>query len=371
MTILIIVSIVLALYAIVVLVPSLFFVLKKQRSRKLFIPKTFISILIPVRNEEENISECLESVLKLDYPKELFEIIIIDDHSTDKTNSIAEKFLRQNSSVSIIENNGIGKKSALTCGVKKAKGKLIVTTDGDCMVPENWLRSIAEVFENENPVFIAGPVTCRKENNFLQQLLQMEQICLQIISAGSMMMNIPMMCSGANLAYTKEFFLQVNGYEKDEFASGDDMMLMVKAKKMFPGKLRFIKSKNAIVKTRSAKSLKEAVQQRSRWISKFSGYKSFVISFVGILVFLCNAAIFSLGALSIFENSLLMAFIFALVGKMVVDLLLLSLSVPFFREPRLLLLAPIGEIFYPLLAVFSVIARGTGSYKWKGREWKK
>jgi biofilm PGA synthesis N-glycosyltransferase PgaC len=366
------IEIIIFIYAFLLLIPAFVFAFTKQKRRKLFIPKTFISILVPVRNEEKEISACLKSLAALDYPKNLFEIIIIDDHSTDQTKSIAEKFLQTNNElkISVHDNNSIGKKSALTVGVHAAKAELIATTDGDCIVPKNWLQRFAEVYENENAVFIAGTVDYKNQSGIFRHLLEIEQIVLQIISGGAMLLKFPMMCSGANMAYTKQFFLQSGGYENDKFASGDDMMLMLKAQKMFPEKIRFLKSKDAIVKTSATQNFKEAVQQRGRWLSKFSAYKSFYISITGIIVFLMNTIALLSGIVFIFENQMLNGFILALGGKMFVDLLLLSLAVPFFREPRLLLLAPIAEIFYPLLAICSVMVRFSNSYSWKGRKWK-
>lgn len=365
-----IVVLIVSVYAVLLLVPAFVFAFHKEKKRKLFISQTFISVLVPVRNEEDEILACLESLMKMDYPKHLFEIILIDDHSTDQTKNIAEKFSKTNPQISILDNSSIGKKSALTVGVHAAKGKLIVTTDGDCVLPENWLLRFAEVYENENAVFIAGTVAYKKHSGIFRQLLEIEQIVLQIISGGAMLMKRPMMCSGANMAYTKQFFLESGGYENDKFASGDDMLLMLKAQKLFPEKIHFLKAKNAVVKTKSAKGFSEAIQQRSRWLSKFSAYKSSFISLTGIVVFLMNVTVLLSALGFVFQNQLLNAFILALGGKMFVDLLLLSLAVPFFREPRLLFLAPIGEIFYPVLAISSVIVRLSNTYSWKGRKWK-
>lgn len=365
-----------SIYGFVLIIPGLAFVFSKK-SDPIGISKnsgkrTFVSILVPVRNEEKTIGECLKSLSLLNYPRELFEIILIDDHSTDETLEIAKHFGKDFHSLSILKNDpdSIGKKRALTVGVRAAKGELIVTTDGDCIVPVNWIKIIVSVYENEQAAFIAGPVAYVKKSGLLRQLLQIEQIVLQLVSGGSMEMGFPMMCSGANLAYKKDFFMEVGGYENDQYASGDDMMLMQKAQKIAPGKLKFISDHKALVVTKPANNLSEAIQQRSRWISKFSTFKNVWITGTGMVVFLANFFVVFLGLFSIGNHLFVEPFIWTFCLKMLIDLLLLSLAVPFFREPHLLLFALLEEIFYPFLVLVSAIAKLSGSFSWKGRNWK-
>jgi cellulose synthase/poly-beta-1,6-N-acetylglucosamine synthase-like glycosyltransferase len=362
---------ILLLYAVFLLVPGFYFAFSKTGEAEKFSPQLFISVILPVRNEEKNIAVCLESLDGLNYPKELFEIILINDHSTDRTKAIAEQFSKLMPNLRVLENlpANEGKKSAITWGIQSAKGNFIATTDGDCIVPENWLLNIAEAFEKRDAVFVAGPVAYKKRFRLFRDLLEIEQVVLQIVSAGAMNMGFPMMCSGANLAYTKRFFSDSNGYENDRFASGDDMMLMLKASRLHKNKLHFITKRSSIVRTNAASGFAEAIQQRSRWISKFSAYKTGLTGMVGMLVFLANFMLVALAVISLWEPAVLRVFLSALCGKMLVDLLLLSLAVPFFREPRLLLLAPSGEVFYPFLALISTLARLSGSFSWKGRKW--
>lgn len=364
-------AIILLLYAVLLLVPAFYFAFSKTEEDEGFSPQTFISVILPVRNEEKNIAVCLESLDGLNYPKELFEIILINDHSTDRTKAIAGQFSKLIPNLRLLENapGSEGKKSAITTGIQAAKGNFLATTDGDCVVPENWLLHIAEAFEKRGAVFIAGPVAYKKSFRLFRDLLEIEQVVLQIVSAGAMNMGWPVMCSGANLAYTKQFFTDSGGYANDRFASGDDMMLLIKASRLKKDKLHFITKKTSIVRTNAATGFAEAIQQRSRWISKFSAYKTGLTGLLGILVFLANFTLVALAAISLWEPGIFRVFLSALCGKMLIDLLLLSLAVPFFREPRLLLLAPSGEVFYPFLALIATLARLTGSFSWKGRKW--
>ncbi len=368
----IIISVLFFFYGILLLVPGFVFAFSKKDTALDFIPKTFVSILVPVRNEEDTIVECLKSLSMQDYPKEKFEIILINDHSTDKTKEIAERFAKDFSQLKVMDNlpQSLGKKSALTLGVNAARGELIATTDGDCIIPSKWLNKIVKVYQEDNAVFIAGPVAYKRQGGIFRHLLQIEQIVLQLISGGAMKMGFPLMCSGANLAYRKDFFMACGGYENDIFASGDDMMLMLKAQKKYPGKQKFISDPEAIVLTKSADGFAEAIQQRSRWISKFSTYKNLWITGTGIVVIMSNLFVVFLGIFSLCKHMFVDPFIWAFVLKMLIDLLLLSLAVPFFREPRLFLFALLEELFYPFLAICAAIARLSGSFSWKGRDWK-
>lgn len=364
---------ILLLYAAFLILPAIYFHFCKKNVSAKKSELKLISIILPVRNEEKNIVLCLESLKKLDYPESLFEIILINDHSKDQTKNIAERFLKTISNLRIIDNpnNSQGKKSAITNGINHSKGEIIVTTDGDCIVPVSWLKNISAIFSDEMVEFAAGPVAYKKSNDMFRDFLEIEQISLQIISGGSMMIGIPLLCSGANLAYTKKFFSDCGGYNNDKFASGDDMFLMKKAAKLQKGKIRFIPKKSSIVLTNSALGWSEAISQRGRWLSKFSAYRNSATGIIGILVFLAGLLPIILTVFSIVYPILLPVLISALIWKTLIDLLLLSLAVPFFREPRLLLLAPVAEIFYSFLAVFSTIAGLSGTYSWKGRKWNR
>lgn len=187
---------ILLLYAVFLLVPAFYFAFSGRAKEENYSPETFISVILPVRNEEKNIATCLESLDGMNYPKSKFEILLINDHSTDRTKAIAEQFAKLIPNLKIIDNlsGSEGKKSAITLGIKSAEGKIIATTDGDCIVPEKWLLNIAEEFEKHDAVFVAGPVAYKKGFKVFRDLLQIEQIVLQVVSAGAMKMGFPLMC---------------------------------------------------------------------------------------------------------------------------------------------------------------------------------
>ena len=152
---------------------------------------TSISVIIPARNEEENIGECLESILNQRYPKKLFEVIVVDDHSTDKTSDIINKFCGENihliSLNDFTNNQAINsyKKKAIEIGISKASGDLIVCTDADCIANPQWLQTIASFYEKTKAAFIAAPVSYKKEKGFFKIFQSLDFMTLQGITGAS------------------------------------------------------------------------------------------------------------------------------------------------------------------------------------------
>ncbi|WP_315818834.1 glycosyltransferase [Paraflavitalea speifideaquila] len=173
---------------------------------------TFISVIIAARNEEQNLPDLMESLVNQAYPKSLYEVIIVDDHSTDNTAT----FLRANTYAGlsltvlsladyIIEREATRsyKKKAIETGIGVAKGSLIVTTDADCHFGEHWLESMAAFYESTQAKFIAAPVKIIARPTLLGIFQSLDFITLQGITGASVSRRFHSMCNGANLAYEK------------------------------------------------------------------------------------------------------------------------------------------------------------------------
>src|SRR6187401_3516043 len=197
-----------------------------------------ISVIIPARNEEKNIGKLLSSLEKQSYPPHLFEVIVVDDHSTDNTVSVVNSYSFAKLMRLEFDNINSYKKKAIETGIAAASGDLIVTTDADCIVPVKWLKTIASFKEKTNTVFIASPVVLENESNLLQTFQALDFLVLQGITAASVQKKFHNMCNGANLAYERKAFFDVNGFSGiDNIASGDDMLLMQKIAERFPAKV--------------------------------------------------------------------------------------------------------------------------------------
>jgi len=345
---------------------------------------TFISVIIPARNEEKNIGTCIESVIKQTYPANLFEVIIINDYSDDETANIATSYNRRNINVinlaDFTGNNILNsyKKKAIEIGISKAKGSLIVTTDADCIVPNKWLETIASYSKKTGSVFIAAPVSffdLKNEDSILKKFLKVFQsldfMMLQGITGASVHKKIHNMCNGANLAYEKEAFYQAGGFEGiDKIASGDDMLLMHKIQNLYPDKIGYLKSPNAIVKTQAAATVREFMNQRIRWASKADKYSDIKITTVLILVYFLNLWILALAIVSFFQVDIFYLLIFSFFTKTFVELFFLLPVARFFKNEKLLWWFIVAEPFHIIYTLVAGWLGKFGSYTWKGRKVK-
>lgn len=335
-----------------------------------FIPSTKVSVIIAARNEEDAIQQCVLSILNCDYPPELLEIFVINDHSEDST---AEKVLALNhSSVKLINlNESTGKKNALAMGIENASGSVIALTDADCLVPTLWLKSIISYYETFEPKCIAGPISYLHDKTLLQRFQYLDAINNMCVTANGIRRGTYHMANGANLIFQKSAFGEVGGYTTNtNYASGDDMFLIQQISKKYPSKVSFIKSKDAIVLTQPETSLSELKMQRTRWATKSKGYQDKgIIKIQGFVFLFVITLLINLLYSPIGSGLSLFGFLFALFIKWTIDYLYLSKLAQFFghRKPlKSFFGASIAFIFYILFAGWKAM---TGkSYTWKGRE---
>ncbi len=340
---------------------------------KISLPATdiTISVIIPARNEENNIRQLLESLQRQTYPAALTEIIVVDDHSTDQTANIVRQF----SSVKLVqlkeENINSYKKKAIETGIAAAIRELIVTTDADCIPSEEWLQTIAAFKKENGSVFIAAPVVFDCNSSVVQLFQAMDFMILQGITGASVHKNIHSMCNGANLAYERKVFYEVNGFTGvDHIASGDDMLLMHKIWKQYPDRVHYLKSKDAIVATQPMKTWKAFFNQRIRWASKAKKYDDKRIIAVLLLVYFFNLSFLALGIAGFFCYHYWFYLTGIWIAKTLIELpFFLSVS-HFFNKQWA---AKLFFFFQPLHILYTIISGlfgQFGKYEWKGRKVK-
>ncbi len=339
---------------------------------------TKVSIIIPARNEEANIENCFNDIRQQNYPGQLLEIILVDDNSTDKTAEIMSKFKLQNSSMNIIlislnemENFSAYKKRSVAVAVEKASGSVIITTDADCRFNKEWISSIVSCFEKHKPKFISSPVSFSNTDTFFERIQSLEFMSLIGCGAAAINLGSPNMCNGANIAFEKSAYLEVNGFDnKNEPASGDDMFLMLKIAKKYPDKIHFLKSKSAIVYTDAKKNLSEFYQQRKRWASKGTKYNNSSVTVIAFIVYLANLFwLVNFVLAFIYQDFLVLLLILTGLRMLIEILFLYSLASFFDKKKNLLLYIPtfIFNIFYVIIIG---VAGSIGTYEWKGRRVK-
>ena len=344
----------------------------------------FISIIIAARNEEENIGHCIKSIIEQTYPSQMFEVIVVDDHSTDSTAAIVNSFRIENLHVIKLEdylgNQELNsyKKKAVETAIGQARGNLIVTTDADCIVPPRWLEIIANYHEATGDVFIVAPVTYIRPlvtGSFFNQLLNVFQtldfMMLQGITGASVHRKFHNMCNGANLAYEKKGFIEAGGFSGiDAIASGDDMLLMHKIQNLYPDKIGYLKSAGVIVQTHPAKNIREFLNQRIRWASKADKYPEKKITGVLALVYLFNAWIFFIAICSFFYLKALYLLLILLGIKTLAELLLLVPVAIFFKNRKMIWWFILCQPFHIIYTLLVGWLGKFGTYRWKGRNVK-
>nr|WP_315170890.1 glycosyltransferase [uncultured Flavobacterium sp.] len=334
-------------------------------SKKEMAPKTTFSILVPFRNEAENLPILLESISKLKYPTDLFEVLLIDDASEKEFKVSGLKF--KISIVNTIRISNSPKKDAITTGVPLANNDWIVTTDADCIVPENWLLTMDDDIQNHKVEMIAGAVTYDCKPSFLHHFQQLDLMSLQGATIGSFGINKGFMCNGANFAYTKSLFQKLNGFAgNDKIASGDDVFLLQKAITKCPEKVHYLKSKDTIVRTQPTDSWKALFHQRVRWASKTSSYQSRFGIGLGLVVFAGNLSLI-LGLVFGFLGWIPLVYIILLwLAKFMVDSVLLFKTHRFF-SPCKMRYGLASSLLYPFFSTSVALYAVFGSYEWKGR----
>lgn len=347
----------------------------------------FLSIIIPARNEEENIAACLHSVCHQSYPQHLYEVIVVDDHSTDNTAAIVKKYTAQHVKLLSLKDETGGrqlnayKKKAIEIAIAHAAGELIITTDADCIVKENWLQTITSFYQQTHAAFIAMPVAYDCNSSFLQIFQALDFMTLQGITGASVYKKMHSMCNGANLAYTKKAFEEVNGFKGiDNIASGDDMLLMHKIYKQHQDKVFFLKSKEVIVHTAPMKTVKDFFNQRIRWASKADKYDDKRIFAVLFLVYFFNVLLLVLPVTALIKNyplsiinyqfTLFHMWLVLLIGKTFIELVFLFPVAKFFNKQMLLWLFPLAQPFHIIYTVVAGWLGKFGSYQWKQRKVK-
>jgi cellulose synthase/poly-beta-1,6-N-acetylglucosamine synthase-like glycosyltransferase len=329
-------------------------------------PKTKFSIIVPFRNEAENLPILLNSISQLDYPTELFKVILVDDESEESFKIPSLKF-----KVSVINNIRVTnspKKDAIVTAMQIVNTDWIITTDADCVVDKHWLLTLDNHIQLHDVAMIAGAVTYDCGNSFLHHFQQLDLASLQGATIGSFGIKKGFICNGANFAYTKSFFQELNGFQgNDGIASGDDVFLLQKAITKSPEKVHYLKSENTIVHTKPLDNWNSLFQQRVRWASKTSSYQSSFGKALGLIVFGGNLAIVVSFGLWTVGFVALKNVLFILIVKFFIDFFLLYKSNQFLTNNKMHYVV-LSSLIYPFFSTAVGLYSLFGSYEWKGRK---
>lgn len=334
-------------------------------------PTTKVTILIAARNEEARINYTIDDILAQDYPIDLTEIIIVDDHSTDRTAEIIRSYADRG--VKLLQLNedkplNSYKKKAIAQAISLSNGDLMVATDADCRMGNKWLSSIVNYFESSDLVMISSPVAYFEERSLFEYMQTLEFAYLIGIGASFIGNKRASTCNGANLAYRKDVFYEVGGFKGiDDLASGDDELLLQKVAERYPGRIGFLKLREAIVYTHAKHTLNEFLQQRRRWASKSTKYKDKRIVALAVGIWLFNLSLLVNAGLGFYNIYFLKLFVVQFMLKYLFELAFLVPITTFLRRTSLvallLILIPLHIIYF----VYIGLMGNTKKYVWKGR----
>ncbi|MFQ5869668.1 MAG: glycosyltransferase [Candidatus Zixiibacteriota bacterium] len=347
------------------------FKLKTGRNENLH---TF-SVVIPARNESDNIESCLNSVLKQDYPEDKFEVIVVDDGSEDNTLDIAQRFSRSNDRVKTVSVNepprGISpKKYAVSKGIEVATGEVIVTTDADCVVQPGWLKGLNRHLEDEVGM-VVGYTDYRKEETFFSNLEALDYFSHRACAAGALAAGITFTSTASNLAYRTTLFQEVGKFEEvGKWISGDDDLLLKLVRTKTKWKIVPATSTDTFVTTNGSRSFSEFLSRRIRWASKGTAYGSTISAFLKATVGLYLLFLILL-PLAIALPNYLLFYWYALGAKLLCDFLLLLKAAKIFGRADLLKYYPVVALLHLPYLLFVVIWGHFGEFTWKGRKFRK
>jgi cellulose synthase/poly-beta-1,6-N-acetylglucosamine synthase-like glycosyltransferase len=334
---------------------------------------TKVSVIIPFRNEEDNVKTLLEALLRQSFPASLVEFVFVNDHSEDNGKLLIENYITQHhlKNFRVIEAHDTGKKAALLTGIRKATGKLIVTTDADSLPPENWLSEVVSLYEEKYPRLILGPVSYQGETSLLQKLFSLDFMSLVASGAGSAGLGLPFMGNAANMAFEKEIYLEAGTGAQKGFTSGDDVFFIHYVRKKYGRKaIAFLKNDETIIRTLPPQNLQDFWRQRIRWASKARGYTQPWAIAVSYIIFLFNLFLTALLIVGFFAHGFWAIYVLMIILKTLIDFPLLYAFSRFSGKQALMWLVFPFEIIYPLYITFAAF-RGLFPYQWKDRKWKR
>ncbi len=335
--------------------------------------RTGASIIILARNEEDTIGHCIRSVLAQDVEDLPFEIIVINDHSTDRTCALVSEikdprirlFSLQDYPTSIYP--PAYKKSGITLAVDQASYPIIITTDADCVLQPTWLRTMVQSMHDPNIKMMTGPVLLEPCRTLLEKMQGIEQLTLMLITGAGIRGRIHDMANGANMAFRKEAFLRVKGYEGNlQYASGDDMFLIEKIRSAFPDGVAFVKSNAAAVFTTPKQDWTSLIEQRLRWAGKNKGLRSQTITRTWWMVGAYHIMLLLTGMVVLLHGISWTPFLIMIISKWAMDYVIIDSAATFFNRKKILrYFIPLQLMYgyYMIRLGFSMLIQRNGDWQ--------
>ncbi|MBL0118409.1 MAG: glycosyltransferase [Saprospiraceae bacterium] len=348
------------------------------KTRELFVLTKYhpvkFSIIIPFRNEAINLVKCIESILEQHYDRDRFEIICVNDHSSDGGEFLLQTYEKEYEFIKLIQNIGWGKKQAIEAGIDISRHNHIITVDADTLRNKSWLVAMASMFNYKGIRVVAGGILMipikPKPFHFFQTMDYCGSIALSIVA---MRKNWFRNGSGGNLAFTKDVYYRYKESNSDEgIASGDDVFLLHHAFKEDPKSVLFPKSKDLLAFTGTEPNWNSFIQQRSRWAGKTFQYKEKTMMFIWALIWIANILIpfVLIGALT-GSDIMIQLLCFMIMTKFMADFIFLRTVTNYFDKSffKYFFIAELYHVSYVIIVGINAIL-GI-KFTWKGDKLKR
>lgn len=325
-----------------------------------------VTIIVAERNEEKNIGPCLESLFKLEYPKEKLEIVLVDDGSTDETLRIMQSFAKSHPHVQALQvdkqiGHLQGKANAVAFGISHSNGEIIFQTDADCIVPPTWVKEMAKYYLSN--IGIVSSYTLLEESSIFEGMQSLDWAFLHTVAGAAVGIGKPLTCFGNNFSYRRDAYIQVGGYPKIKFSVTEDFALFKTIIQQTEWHCRYVIDPKTMVMSKPCASWRELVHQKKRW-----GRGGVDMEMMGYLIMAVAFFDHALILLAPFLVQNVPLFLFALLGKLVADFLFILRPLKILDKVHLLRYFLPFELYYivyvvllPFLVFFG------GKVYWKGR----
>lgn len=337
---------------------------------------TKFSIIVPFRNEVNNLPDLLFSLIHTDYPLDAFEIFLVNDESSDVYLKIIETFQYQNPNLNLnlLENNRKSpspKKDAIDTAIQACHHDWIITSDADCMFSKDSLRILNQFILEKNPYLVAGMVQMKTHPSFLHQFQKWDWMSLTGFTMSGFGWENPLICSGANLSYRKDIFKELGGFKGNEhLASGDDVFLLQKMTQAYPNRVHYLYQPEQMVFTKPLPTWRAVFEQHKRWMAKTGQIKNKLLTAIGLVIFAMNASWIIVGSLSWINHSFFKDFIILTSVKWSMDLLFLTYTAQKMQSKIDWLRLVFSQIIYPIFSVLVTFSGLLLGFSWKGRRFK-
>lgn len=329
-----------------------------------------VSILVAARNESATIETVVRDLFKQSYPTHLFEVLVIDDHSEDNTQTLAQALTSEFANLKVLSTaKGEGKKAALATGIQHARFDIIATVDADCRVPSEWLPTMLSHWQAEHTNMLLGPLVLEPAITVFERIQSLEMHAIMGLTGGFAAHNNPIMANGANLFFNKQAFIEIGGYGASQNPSGDDVFTMLRFAEKWPQSVQFVKDYEAAVLSKPQPTFSNFWQQRKRWLSKKGGYQNMAVKASAIITYLANVAAFCALIAIVFSFGTFWAdmLMWVLFLKTLIDLIIVRVVSRDLQPDCGITHILVAQVFIVWYVSFLGIFGNVKSYVWKGR----